>query len=63
MSKLESEDKRPDSGATAEELTRLAEGTDDPAARAWYLQWANAFQRLAKLGAWNTDPPKPPRDN
>jgi hypothetical protein len=61
LDKLNSEDPRSDSEAKAEELTRLAEASDDPAARAWYLQWANAFQRLSRLGAWNTDPAKPPR--
>lgn len=34
----------------AEELTRLAERSNDPGERAWYLQWAKAFRRLADLG-------------
>jgi hypothetical protein len=62
LDKLDS-DRRQDSEAKAEELTRLADASDDPGARAWYLQWANAFQRLAQLGAWNTNPPKPPRED
>lgn len=35
----------------ADELTRLAESADSPGERAWYLQWAKAFRRLADLGA------------
>jgi hypothetical protein len=34
----------------ADELTRLANQSDDPGARAWYLQWAKAFRRLAAMG-------------
>ncbi len=33
----------------AEELARLASSTDDPAARIWFLEWANAFRRLALI--------------
>ena len=35
----------------AEELTRLAQSADSPGERAWFLQWAKAFRRLADLGA------------
>jgi hypothetical protein len=34
----------------AEELKELARQTDDPGERAWYLQWAKAFDRLAEIG-------------
>jgi hypothetical protein len=42
-------DDRRDPDETAQELARLAEGADHPATRAWYLQWARAFQRLAQM--------------
>jgi hypothetical protein len=35
---------------SAEELKELARQTDDPGERAWYLQWAKAFDRLAEIG-------------
>lgn len=35
---------------SAEKLTELARQSDDPAVRAWCLQWAKAFDRLAEIG-------------
>jgi hypothetical protein len=35
---------------SAEELKELARQSDDPGERAWYLQWAKAFERLAEMG-------------
>jgi len=44
----------------AQDLTELARHADDPGARAWYLQWAKAFDRLAEIGGrWRKKPPKP----
>jgi hypothetical protein len=34
---------------SAEELRELARRSADPGARAWYLQWAKAFDRLTEL--------------
>ena len=36
----------------AEELTEMAAEKDDPGARAFLLEWAKAFRRLANLGAF-----------
>jgi hypothetical protein len=46
------EDDRPPSPPEhrADELKELARQSDDPGARAWYLQWAKAFDRLAEIG-------------
>ena len=34
----------------AKELTEMAALRDDPGERAWLLQWAKAFRKLAALG-------------
>jgi hypothetical protein len=41
----------------AEDLARLARQAPTPQQRAWYLQWADAFQRLAAISARSAKPP------
>ena len=51
-------DQPSEAGQHAAELTELASRQDSPGARAFLLQWANAFQKLAALGEKSANNPE-----